>query len=623
MALTYWVSNTVGSDANDGLAPTTGGGHGPKATLTSGTGAWDIALAAGDTINVINTGTPYLITANRNLAASASLIGSSFTNFGAKIQGTDATGAPSLTKIQFTTGTTAIGLRSNQQYIIIQGFHVDRSGGSASSNSLTFVNLNKNAAGQLGPVRLQYCYEDNTATKSGRTIIDNTSDTTPNTQIEVQYCVVKDWAANAGIALSTSTRRTADIHHNVFIQTLATSTTWINFGADISTSACKHHAYNNTFVFHAGRSTACINDTGATVQASAELSAYSNLFVQLGATAGTDVFALGNAAVVGTGVRSIGSNVFTGSGTIAWSATVGPYQVPWDEDSSDASGEPDFWATDTTGSTNPFNASGTPYSWNANGAGWLLPLPGDYRLSILRTAGLGGTVPGAIADAITVAVDDSYGFYNDAPTTQPAPGVLSNDTAVGSGTAVLVSNCAAAAGSVSLSTDGSFTFTPVAGFQGTTTFTYKVDVGGGSFSNTATATVVVSTRPSGFSPSLISLDSPAFLFPGAVGAAVHLRRNTAFESHQVVDSDLELVTRVLAGGVTVAPSASSSPLPVLSNSRLFMLQPDGEVTLRINSYDVLVKKDGCVMVDGANLVTLAATNPSAVRTVNLKYFGAK
>ena len=71
-----------------------------------------------------------------------------------------------------------------------------------------------------------------------------------------------------------------------------------------------------------------------------------------------------------------------------------------------------------------------------------------------------------------------------------AAGVLGNDTGDGTLTAQLESQ--AGDGTVALNSDGSFTYTPNAGFSGTDNFTYRVTDGDGDTSNVATVTINVS-----------------------------------------------------------------------------------------------------------------------------------
>jgi hypothetical protein len=73
--------------------------------------------------------------------------------------------------------------------------------------------------------------------------------------------------------------------------------------------------------------------------------------------------------------------------------------------------------------------------------------------------------PSGVADSYTTAM-------NVALVKNAAAGVLANDTGTGTITAVYVAD-SAAGGTVSLASDGSFTFTPTANFVGTASFRYK------------------------------------------------------------------------------------------------------------------------------------------------------
>jgi uncharacterized repeat protein (TIGR01451 family) len=88
------------------------------------------------------------------------------------------------------------------------------------------------------------------------------------------------------------------------------------------------------------------------------------------------------------------------------------------------------------------------------------------------------------------AANDSYSTAENTALSVAAPGVLANDTDIDSATltASLVSN--AANGSVTLNANGSFVYTPNAGFAGTDSFTYKANDGSAD-SNVATVTITV------------------------------------------------------------------------------------------------------------------------------------
>jgi hypothetical protein len=91
-----------------------------------------------------------------------------------------------------------------------------------------------------------------------------------------------------------------------------------------------------------------------------------------------------------------------------------------------------------------------------------------------------------------VAADDSYATPINTLLTVPAPGLLANDTDVDSGslTVVLPPVTNPTNGTLSLNTDGSFTYTPNPGFTGADSFTYRASDGFAT-SNIATVTITV------------------------------------------------------------------------------------------------------------------------------------
>jgi VCBS repeat-containing protein len=94
-------------------------------------------------------------------------------------------------------------------------------------------------------------------------------------------------------------------------------------------------------------------------------------------------------------------------------------------------------------------------------------------------------------DLAPTANNDSYSATKNTPLIVPAPGVLANDTDPENDplTAVLVSN--PAHGSLTLNSDGSFTYTPHSGFHGTDSFTYEANDG---ILNSAPATVTITVN---------------------------------------------------------------------------------------------------------------------------------
>ena len=99
-------------------------------------------------------------------------------------------------------------------------------------------------------------------------------------------------------------------------------------------------------------------------------------------------------------------------------------------------------------------------------------------------------VPGSLT-ATPVAVDDSYAAIGNVRISVPAPGVLGNDFAgVPGATITAPPTTSANGGNVALNGDGSFTYNPPAGFEGTDTFSYTLTNSAGS--NSATVTITVS-----------------------------------------------------------------------------------------------------------------------------------
>ncbi len=89
--------------------------------------------------------------------------------------------------------------------------------------------------------------------------------------------------------------------------------------------------------------------------------------------------------------------------------------------------------------------------------------------------------------ALPVAADDTYATPYGTDLSVAAPGVLGNDTGVNIEVTV---NGAAAHGTVSVAADGSFDYSPEAGWAGADTFSYTVQ---DRFSRTASASVTVTT----------------------------------------------------------------------------------------------------------------------------------
>ena len=92
-----------------------------------------------------------------------------------------------------------------------------------------------------------------------------------------------------------------------------------------------------------------------------------------------------------------------------------------------------------------------------------------------------------------VAVNDAYKTTLNTALNVPAPGVLANDSDPDGNAITAVISGNAAHGTVALSANGSFTYTPSRGFTGADTFKYRARDSTGQQSGTATVTITVSS----------------------------------------------------------------------------------------------------------------------------------
>lgn len=102
---------------------------------------------------------------------------------------------------------------------------------------------------------------------------------------------------------------------------------------------------------------------------------------------------------------------------------------------------------------------------------------------------------GARPNAAPVANPDTYATDYQTALNVAAPGVLANDTDADGDALMAVNATQPANGSATVNADGSFTFTPNAGFSGTTTFTYVARDPFNADSSPATVTITVRPPP--------------------------------------------------------------------------------------------------------------------------------
>jgi hypothetical protein len=110
----------------------------------------------------------------------------------------------------------------------------------------------------------------------------------------------------------------------------------------------------------------------------------------------------------------------------------------------------------------------------------------------------------AAPNALPVAVNDSYANgFDTVLSVNAALGLLANDTDADNDSLTAALVAAPASGALVLGSDGSFSFTPAAGFSGPVTFTYRANDGTGN-STAATVTIVVAAPPGNAAPVAIA-----------------------------------------------------------------------------------------------------------------------
>src|SRR5215208_1069816 len=121
---------------------------------------------------------------------------------------------------------------------------------------------------------------------------------------------------------------------------------------------------------------------------------------------------------------------------------------------------------------------------------------GSATVSVLLTDSEGATSAQTFNISVNpvndapVAHDDSRSVNEDQTLNVDAPGVLGNDTDIDSANLTAVKVSDPAHGTLTLNSDGSFTYTPIPDFNGTDEFTYKAS-DGALDSNVATVTISV------------------------------------------------------------------------------------------------------------------------------------
>jgi Ca2+-binding RTX toxin-like protein len=119
-----------------------------------------------------------------------------------------------------------------------------------------------------------------------------------------------------------------------------------------------------------------------------------------------------------------------------------------------------------------------------------------YRASNTNGVGNVATVSIVVGPAAPITVADTFNPNRNTTLTIAPPGVLANDNSNGAGPMTAELMTTVAYGTLSLSADGGFTYTPTSGFTGVDSFTYRaVNVVGPGNTATVTINVIDPTTP--------------------------------------------------------------------------------------------------------------------------------
>ena len=148
-----------------------------------------------------------------------------------------------------------------------------------------------------------------------------------------------------------------------------------------------------------------------------------------------------------------------------------------------------------TTATNSNTWTPRTFTFTANSASSTLTFRDQSTVTALLDMTLDNVVitgPGNVVNTAPVAVADTYSASLNTALVVPAAGVLTNDTDAQSNplTAVLVANVTN--GTLALSANGGFTYTPTTGYTGPDSFTYQANDGALN-SNTVTVSLTVTT----------------------------------------------------------------------------------------------------------------------------------
>lgn len=226
----------------------------------------------------------------------------------------------------------------------------------------------------------------------------------------------------------------------------------------------------------------------------------------------------------------------------------------------------------------------------------------------LASSAVGGALAATGSVSITVtpvndppiAVDDSYSIGKNSSLMVSAVGVLGNDSDAEGTVLIVVPVAGASHGSVSLSSNGSFTYTPDLNFIGQDNFTYKAD-DGTNYSDTVVVTINVTNTAN--HPPTISITTPTNGTSYVFGDTVEFTVSVSDEDAPGIGGSIvrvEYFKNAESVGVATSPpfSLSLSGLPISTNT--FTAVATDDLGLTNTSASVQVFVDGDCDGDGVS-----------------------
>jgi len=213
-------------------------------------------------------------------------------------------------------------------------------------------------------------------------------------------------------------------------------------------------------------------------------------------------------------------------------------------------------------------------------------------------------------NAVPLAVSDAYTVeMNTVLTISSANGVLANDRDADGGTLTAVKVTNPAHGAVTLSGDGSFTYTPTTDYVGTDTFSYTTGDGGAT-SNPATVTVTVYARPLAVTDRYTTVAGQALTLDAGTGVLMNDQApNGAALSAQLTATVAHgTLTLTSDGAFTYTPTAGyigTDSFSYTANDG-FGTSDSATVTLTVLAIPVAADDVYAVPINGQLTVTAAA-----------------